>query len=180
MKPDLAVMLAAFPLATLAALLAGCNSSRSALAFAPVGPVQSPAASLVSSGTLLVYTAFNTGVPSPNLPDDIRQHTDYELRAEDGKLLRHISNQAGYQSENPSPVPLPAGNYQITARANGYGVVTIPVVISAGRLTELHLEGGHAWPDNQAFNESNSVRLPGGEIIGWKASTRIDPATNRN
>jgi hypothetical protein len=177
MKSRLTAILAATPLAALAAFfMAGCASSDSKLVLAPVGPPQPPMVSLNSDGTLLVYTAYQTGVPSPYLPENLRQHSDYDLRGDDGKLLRHISNQAGDQSEAPVPVPLPAGSYKIVARTNGFGLVTVPVVIVAGRLTELHLEGGASWSAKHAFNDSNSVRLPDGEVIGWKADGQSSPA----
>ena len=63
---------------------------------------------------------------------------------------------------------LPAGQYRITARANGYGYVTVPVVIAANRNTIVHLETDS--PNSAAFNQTNAVRLPGGEIVGWKTA----------
>jgi hypothetical protein len=56
----------------------------------------------------------------------------------------------------------------VIARANVYGSLTIPVRIEAQQTTILHLEGGGSWPDVSVFNETNAVRLPGGEITGWK------------
>jgi hypothetical protein len=47
-------------------------------------------------------------------------------------------------------VKLPAGQYLVTARASGYGYVTVPVVIAADRNTIVHLETGS--PDSAAFN----------------------------
>ncbi len=169
------------PLVAVAAIfVAGCASSAPALALAPVGPPQHAPTPASAQGTLLVYSAFNTGVPSPNLPDDIRQHSDYELRSPDGRLLQVVSNHAGFQSEDPAPVPLPAGNYRITARANGYGLVNVPVVIAANQVTTVHLEGGAAWPDQAALNTANSVRLPHGEVVGWKAVTEAAPGAGNH
>jgi hypothetical protein len=125
-------------------------------------------------GTLLVFSAYKTGVPGPNLPEDLRQHTDYELRSADGKSLRQVANGTGYQGEDPLPVQLAPGRYEVVARANGHGLVTIPIVITADRTTILHLEGGGPQPDQAGLNRTNSVQLPGGEMVGWKAE--LEPA----
>ena len=149
--------------------VSGCASSGPALVLAPVGPPVTTAPSSSAQGTLLVYSAYNTGVPNPYRPDDIQQCTDYEIRSQDGKPLRKISNQSGFQGEDPLPVRLPAGNYRVVARANGYGLVTVPVVIAAAKTTTLHLEGGDSRSGKSALTVANSVRLPGGEIVGWQA-----------
>jgi hypothetical protein len=154
--------------AALLALLAGCASAGPALVLAPVGPAPRAGSPQGSRGALVVYSAFNTGVPNPSLPDDFRPHTDYELRAEDGKLLQRISNQAAARSEDPATVPLTPGKYRVVARANGYGRVTVPVVIVANRVTEVHLEGGS--PRSGRFSENTTVRLPDGEVVGWQAT----------
>ena len=65
---------------------------------------------------------------------------------------------------------LPAGKYRVAASSNGYGTVIVPVVIANNRMTVLHLEGGYSWPNETAFNEANSVRLPDGEIVGRRAA----------
>ena len=58
------------------------------------------------------------------------------------------------------------GEYHVIARANGYGYVTVPVIIEARRSTVLHLEGDGSWPDESMFNQTNAVRLPDGQIVG--------------
>jgi hypothetical protein len=70
-------------------------------------------------------------------------------------------------------VELPAGTYRIIAQANGYGFVTVPVTVVAGHETILHLEGGDRWPNPRAFNQSNAVRLPDGEVVGWKSAVAM-------
>jgi hypothetical protein len=156
--------------AIVAFLFSACASSRPALLLAPVGPSSLSALPSSLQGTLLVFSAYKTGVPSPSLPENLRQHTDYQLRSADGKPLWQVANGTGYQGEDPLPVHLPPGNYQAVARANGYGLVTVPVVIAANRTTVLHLEGGFAGPDQGALNRANGVQLPDGEIVGWKAT----------
>ena len=63
--------------------------------------------------------------------------------------------------------------YRVVAQANGYGRVTIPVVIEAHQTTVLHLEGGGSWPSEAEFNQTNAVRLPDGQIIGWKSASNL-------
>jgi hypothetical protein len=168
MKTNPTVLLA-LTAVSFALFVSGCASSGPSLVLAPVGPSLPVADSTAGEGTLLVYSAFKTGVPSPYLPDDIRQHTSYELRSADGKLLQVVPNEAGYQGEDPVPMHLPAGHYRITARANGHGLVVVPVVIVEKKVTTVHLEGGVSWPDKDALTDANSVRLPDGGIVGWKA-----------
>jgi len=52
---------------------------------------------------------------------------------------------------------------------NGYGTVTVPVTIKPNRLTTVHLEGGTWWPSRSPIFESEPVRLPDGQIVGWRA-----------
>jgi hypothetical protein len=40
---------------------------------------------------------------------------------------------------------------RVNAQANAYTTVTVPVVILAGRLTTVHLEGSPSWPDSAAL-----------------------------
>ncbi|MCX6923340.1 MAG: hypothetical protein NT154_09055, partial [Verrucomicrobia bacterium] len=63
------------------------------------------------------------------------------------------------------------GAYRVAARANGYGEVIVPVVIRDNQVTRVHLEGSPAWPNGWELANSNPVRLPGGEIAGWRAKT---------
>jgi len=64
---------------------------------------------------------------------------------------------------------LPAGTYRVVARANGYGIVTVPVVIEKNQVTTVHLEGGGSWENEVARSQSDAVRLPDGRIVGWRA-----------
>ena len=72
--------------------------------------------------------------------------------------------------QDPAPVELPAGKYRVVANANGYGQVTIPVIIEAQQTTVLHLEGGGSWLNEAEFNQTNAVRLPDGQIVGWRTA----------
>jgi hypothetical protein len=61
------------------------------------------------------------------------------------------------------------GPYRVAARANGYGEVIVPVVIRANQVTTVHLEGSPAWPNGRELTKSDPVRLPDGEMAGWRA-----------
>ena len=121
----------------------GCASPAPGLVLQPVGPPSSdhPVTAPVA-GTLVVYSAYETGATSPALPDDVRLHTRYEIRSAQGVLLQTVSNRAGPYGEEPSPVELPPGRYLVAAQANGHGVVTVPVIVAAGQTTAVHLERG--------------------------------------
>jgi len=152
------VMVAAF-------LLTGCMSRPSALVLDPVGPAPASPEFASANGKLIVYSAFDAHAHFNDLPYR-RYYSDYGIYSEEGKLLRTVHNRSNTPLELPREVELPAGDYRIVARANGYGMATVPVRIAAHRITSVHLEGGrvaHLEPDN-------SVKLPDGRIVGWKAN----------
>jgi hypothetical protein len=73
--------------------------------------------------------------------------------------------------ESPMVVVLPQGNYKVLARADGYGRITVPVVINGGKLTEVNLE---TWNRKKTpvSNEAAVVQLPNGYVVGWRAEPR--------
>jgi hypothetical protein len=152
-------------------LLAGCATFNPALVLEAVGPgPDSVTHSAATNGTLAVYSAHEVNADF-NARDSRRpEYSDYRIYSADGQLWRQIHNNSGTMFQRPQRVDLPPGSYRVTAPANGYGWVTVPVVISAGRETLLHLEGGFIWPAQSGFNQTNAVRLPDGEIVGWKSS----------
>jgi hypothetical protein len=155
-------------------LLAGCATGKSGMILDTVGPASAQPVPVGSTdGTLMVYSAYDVNADF-NSRDPYRQeYSDYRILATDGKLLQRVHNDSGTILQDPMPVELPAGKYRVIARANGYGYVTIPVMIEAAQDTILHLEGGGSWPDGTAFNQSNAVRLPDGRIIGWKVASNL-------
>lgn len=157
-----------------AAWLSGCASDHGGIVLDTVGPAPAQSAAANSpNGALVVYSANEVNADF-NAPDPYRhEHSDYWLLAADGNSRQRIHNNSGSILQRPRRVELPAGNYRVTAQANGYGLVTVPVVVQAGRDTILHLEGGVIWPAQSGFNQTNAVRLPDGEIVGW----RIAPAS---
>jgi len=162
---------------TLAAglLLSGCASYERGLVLDPVGPAPIQSATAGSKGSLVVYSAFDVHADSTGADPDRHRHTDIKIFSEDGKLLQAVHNDTGTMLEGPVEVELSAGTYRIAARANGYGVVTLPVVIAPHRITTVHLEGGGSWQKKRAFNQTNAVHLPDGQIVGWRAGTEDAP-----
>jgi hypothetical protein len=154
------------------ALLSGCATGKNGLALDTVGPpLPQPTATISNNGTLVVYSAYEVNADfnarDPNRPE----YSDYKILTTDGKLLQRVHNNSGTILQDAVPVALPPGKYNVVARANGYGYVTVPVMIVAQQNTILHLEGGGSWPDESAFNQTNAVRLPDGLIVGWKAAS---------
>jgi len=156
------------------ALLSGCATGKNGLALDTVGPpLPQPTAAISTNGTLVVYSAYEVNADfnarDPNRPE----YSDYKILTTDGKLLQRVHNNSGTILQDPVSVELQPGKYNVVARANGYGYLTIPVIIAAQQNTILHLEGGGSWPDESAFNQTNAVRLPDGQIIGWKVATNF-------
>jgi hypothetical protein len=170
-------MKAYFTLALVAAggLLTGCAGG-DRLLLAPVGPAPYQAATTASAsanGSLVVYSANRRGADA-NARDSRRpEYSDYKIFAADGTLLQHVNNNSGTVLQDPVAVALPPGKYTVIARANGFGYVTVPVRIAAQQTTVLHLEGGVIWPEASAFGQTNAVRLPDGQVIGWKAESNL-------
>jgi hypothetical protein len=164
-------------LLTLALFATGCAFNREAVITEPVGPP--PRASHVpsSDGSLVVYSGFEVNDVTGFAYENVQPHTPYDIYASDGKLVKHVRNYAGGLLDAPETVALSAGNYKVTARANGYARVVLPVLVIAGKTTAVHL-------DSSGFNLSkqnptgNLVKLPDGQIIGWLADESSNP--NRN
>jgi hypothetical protein len=69
---------------------------------------------------------------------------------------------------------LAPGNYEVKATARGFGVVTIPVVIEAGKLTRVNLQRGEN-PVVESVARTNAVLLGGYRIVGWRANSSTWP-----
>jgi hypothetical protein len=154
-----------------AALVTGCVSQQRGLVLDPIGPPNPQSAGAGLNGTLVVFSAFDPHADFNDLPY-LRHYTDYKITCQDGKIVQTVHNDNGTLLESPKSVRLAVGAYCVVARANGYGVVTVPVIIRANQVTTVHLEGGTSWPNNAALLGSNPVRLPGGEVAGWRADTQ--------
>ncbi len=165
MKP---LAFALFPVVALT--LSGCAAHRSQLVLDPVGPPPQTPAIGRPAGTLVVFSAFDSS-PHFNRSQYRRQYTNYSVLTADGQqMVRMVHNDSGKLAEGPEKLELPAGKYLVLARANGYGLVRVPVVIRRGQTTTLHLEGSVWWPASTGIGTSNPVRLPHQEIVGWRAA----------
>lgn len=148
----------------------GCASLGPGLVLDPVGPPPGTSVGTGSTGMLMVYSAYEQGAEF-NSPYYRRQFTDYRILSTDGKLLQSVHNDSGTLLEAPKRIELPVGTYRIVAAANSYGRVTVPAVIRGHQVTTVHLEGSPAWPNRRELAASDPVRLPDGEIAGWRANT---------
>jgi hypothetical protein len=154
----------------MALLLAGCATSHNGMVLDSVGP--DPASNVnpaVPDGSLLVYSAYEVNADFSSRDTHRPEYSAYRILSADGQLQQVVNNNTDTMLQRPKQVALPAGNYRVVAEANGYGTVTVPITIAAGEITMVHLQGGVAWPDHPAFDQSNAVRLPDGEVVGWKS-----------
>jgi hypothetical protein len=156
-------------LLTAATLWSGCAFGPRDMVLEPVGPSPAPVAENNGEGSLVVYTAYDVNAPGIGDYEHRHHYTDYKILTEDGKPLQTVHNDIGTSVRQAAQVDLPAGTYRVVANANGYGTVTVPVVIGPNRLTVVHLEGGASWPEMAANDQASAVRFPDGEIVGWRA-----------
>jgi hypothetical protein len=148
-------------------LLMGCAAGNSEIVLDPVGPPTTPAALVpVRTGTLTVYSAFKVNADFDSIDPDRAEYSNYRIYSPDGKLLERVQNDNGSNFGSPAAVTLAPGKYRVVAHANGYGMVTVPVVIDANRATTVHLNGGSS--DETADNQNGTVRLPDGNVVGWR------------
>jgi hypothetical protein len=157
-------------LSGLGLVLMGCAASDHSLPIACVGPAPDTAADRVAAkGMLMVYSAYTVTADFDRRDIHRPEYSDYRLLAADGTALQRVANTSGTILQRPKLVALPPGQYRVVACASGYGWVTVPVRIQAGQTTIVHLQGGVAWPGQPEFTSANAVRLPNGEIVGWKS-----------
>ncbi len=150
--------------ASAALLLAGCSTVPVVLD--PVGPPPPGATAPSREGRLKVYTATETHADGDNT--FYYPHTSYHVLTPDGKQFKWVQNHIGTMDELPTVVKLPAGNYKILAQAEGFGRVTVPVVIKSENLTEVNLE---TWGRKKVTipNPAAVVQLPNGYVVGWRS-----------
>jgi hypothetical protein len=159
-----------FTVAAMAFLAVGCSSSHQPLTLPEIGPASATSAEPAAGmGTLVVFSAYEVGIPPPDARAYNQRHTDYTIVNADGSNARSVMNQQGVYRGDPAKVILPPGKYRVTARANGFGQVTIPVLIAADRTTAIHLEGGS--PEGKPNGSPEQlVTLPDGTVVGWRAN----------
>ena len=159
-------------------LISGCLSRPRNLVLDPIGPPSTGRVGSGSDGTLVVFSAFDSSPRFGPRPYH-RRHTDYQILSPSGQLLRAVHNDTDTMLEGPTEVELPAGEYRVLARANGYGLVTVPVSICAHQTTTVHLEGCATWTNKSVLANSKPVRLPDGQIAGWRADTSSTSANRK-
>ena len=157
------------------ALLTGCASGGPPLVLEPVGPPPTPPPAARTTGSLVVYSALEIYAHCTSVDPDRYEYTDYRILSEQGTLVRKVHNDSDTVIEGPVTVDLPPGTYRVVARAGRYGWVTVPVVIAANRVTTVHLEDGAPWLDKAARSRPDLVRLPDGQIVGYKARPGAAP-----
>ena len=150
--------------AALALLAAGCAATP--VAVAPIGPNPAVLQSTASNGQLEVFSALSGRREGDN--PTWYQHTGYYIYSRHGRPLEHVNNTVGYYSQAPSIVALPPGKYIVEARAKDALCMKVPVVIKAGEITRVHLDGD--WQPSSGASGKELVRAPGGYPIGWRAS----------
>lgn len=172
--------------------LAGCAGPGSVVQLQPVGPVPNSVASASAEGCLQVYTARERAPVDANATEffwngDFGQnqflhgmaHSPYTVCTVEGKVLRRVPNTTGMNDPQPTRLTLAPGDYQVRAEAERYNDVTIPVVvpvrIEGGKTTVVHLDG--RWESQPPPAPEKSVRLPDGQIVGWKFASRSDEAS---
>lgn len=144
----------------IASTVCGCVTHHEILeAVGPAPPPPPPA----PQGFLRVHT------PTDEYNDSevyYYRHRDFALLSADGTLLRYVRNADDDWDETPALTLLPVGSYKIRSRTRRSGIVTIPVVVELGRTTDIYLDGSF---EERSSREGGYVRLPNGEIIGWRA-----------
>ena len=153
--------------APLVFLFAGCISNSKVLT--PVGPDAMAQAAAGSSGYLQVFSATEKSTPFAS--DDrtyFNLHTGYDINDTTGKSIRFEANHMSNMDEWPDKVILPAGSYSIVAESTCCGLVTVPVAIEKGKITNVYLDGNW-WPQSST-STNDLVYLADGETVGWKSS----------
>lgn len=164
--------------------LVGCVSAPKTALVQPVGPAPTAASTGLKNGSLQVYSAREPSDISLNTViwfwnDDFGKndflyepaHTDYTIYSRSGKVLEHVRNARDYNDPQPALVAIPPGLYTVEAQAEeeGGGTInlTIPVEVEPGKCTTVHLGGD--WKPSGHYRNPEVVRLPDGQIAGWRA-----------
>jgi hypothetical protein len=165
------VLLAALLLA--AFYSTGCANHASSPVLPDVGPVSGVRNTIGQNakGLLEVFSATESNNDGGIL---YRPYTAYTIHDTNGRKVRSIMNRVGLTDSTPMKVTMPVGRYFVHAQSMRFGVVTVPVIISADRLTQVYLDGAN-WPNEQGLPDAELVRLPDGQVVGRRA-TPLPPA----
>ena len=146
-------------------LLPACSFHPKQAVLQPVGPPPQLNAHSENTGYLVVYSAWSHFVD----PGSTGHHSRYTLSADGGSLSKVIINHADRFDEGPLRVPLAPGQYHVSARSAHFGRVSVPVIIQARQTTYVYLDGASHLQLPSA-QQTDAVRLPDGEIVGWSAT----------
>lgn len=154
-----------------AILFTSCASAQSTIVSAPVGPRPPGLHEGDYVGFLTVHSATEQHPNGDNSYANV--HTDYRISTADGRLFKQVRNSLSPTDETPERITLPKGSYVVVAQSETMGAVSIPIGIHTGKATDLHLERVKDWkPTAINARESDYVRLPNGQIIGYRAASR--------
>jgi len=156
----------AFPLILVAvvALTASCMSKPVALSV--IGPEPGGVKHGDAAGRLQVFSATEKSLPfASDDPVTFNFHSGYDIYDAKGKNVRFVPNHLSEMDEWPDQVDIPAGRYTVVAQSTCCGLVRVPVIISSGRTTVVHLDGNW-FPGSGA----QLVYLPTGAAAGWSGS----------
>jgi hypothetical protein len=110
----------------------------------------------VSKGYLIVYSATDR-VDDGGVP--YYPHGSYTIYTLDGKLVKTVANHVSDSDETPDLVSLPVGPYLIEAQSEQEGILRVHVLIRAGALTALNLEGERTDTQGRVAKVRHSRRL---------------------
>ena len=117
-----------------------------------------------ASGSLIVYSAT---YPQTLEQSEYAAHTNYTVSTVGDKLIRRVSNNRDSFGASPSIVELPCGNYHVRAQYGDGRFIVVPVPVQADRTTVVDLDGEPLPAGAPGAREP--IRLPGGELAGWRA-----------
>jgi hypothetical protein len=153
----------------LALALGGCVENRTYLVTEAVGPSSSVARQHLSGGSLIVYSAWD-GLDTLDVGH--LKHTPYAILSENGVRVERVRNRCGSFDQDAMVVHLPAGSYRVEAKASSFGSVVVPIQIKEGQTTVVYLDGTTKLKGVDP-SESDFVKLPNGQIVGWHSTASI-------
>ena len=149
-------------------VIVGCSSNPTTVLVSAIGPSPSaPINGALSDGQLQVYTA------TEGHDEDAvyyYPHSAYTIFGANGEKVRYVRNHIDRYDETPQIVSLAPGAYTVRGRADGYGYITVPVIVKSGRRTSVYLNRTRRPVLSQA-EERLLVRLPDGRAVGWRATS---------
>jgi hypothetical protein len=151
--------------AVLLCLLPACSFHPNQAVLQPVGPPPQANLNPEHEGYLVVYSAWSNFVDQGS----IGHHSRYTIASDDGKVSREIINHTDRFDEGPVRLALAPGSYRVRARSAHFGRVNVPVLIKERETTFVYLDGS-SHPEAPSARQSNAVKLPDGEIVGWSTT----------